>query len=141
MKALDLLPERVLSKIAVGESCWEWLGWKNDLGYGYIYWEGRDRPAHRIICQIVMGETFGRGIDVDHLCKNPGCVNPSHLEPVTHRTNIRRGRAATKTACKYGHDWTDPANVYIRKNGYRWCAECARQYCKRKRDEKKTART
>lgn len=101
-----------------------WRGWHNNLGYGYVRWQGRDRPVHRVVM-----EELGRveqGQDVDHLCRNVGCCNPDHLEGVSHRENIRRGRAGTKTSCKIGHDWTNPSNVYVRRDGRRWCAECAR---------------
>ena len=126
---LDLfpgLPERIASRVEVVPSgCWVWRGWRNNLGYGYTRWEGRDRPVHRLFM-----EWLGRvrdGEDVDHLCGNPSCCNPLHLEGVAHRENIRRGRAAQKVACKFGHDWTDARNVYVRRDGRRWCAACARE--------------
>jgi hypothetical protein len=34
-------------------------------------------------------------LELDHLCRNPACVRPDHLEPVTHLENLRRG-AGTK---------------------------------------------
>ena len=37
------------------------------------------------------------GLELDHLCKNGKCVNPAHLEPVTHAENIRRSRLAKLT--------------------------------------------
>lgn len=126
-RLLDLLPAKVSDRILVGEDCWTWRGWHNNLGYPYLRWEGRDRPAHRIIVELLGDRTLPRNIDVDHLCRNPGCVNPEHLEAVPHRVNIKRGRAGSKTACNYGHDWTDPHNVHIRKDGRRWCAACQRE--------------
>ena len=30
------------------------------------------------------------GREIDHLCRNHRCVNPDHLEPVTHLENMRR---------------------------------------------------
>jgi hypothetical protein len=67
------------------------------------------------------------GFVIDHLCRNTGCCNPSHLEAVSHRVNIKRGRAGTKTACNHGHDWTNPKNVHVRRDGRRWCAACQRE--------------
>ncbi len=37
------------------------------------------------------------GMDLDHLCRNESCVNPDHLELVTHAKNCRRGRATKLT--------------------------------------------
>jgi len=31
------------------------------------------------------------GLELDHLCRVRSCCNPDHLEPVTHKENIRRG--------------------------------------------------
>lgn len=33
---------------------------------------------------------------LDHLCRNRGCVNPSHLEIVTLAENVRRGAISRK---------------------------------------------
>lgn len=127
MRLLDLLPEKLSARIEPSPECWGWRGWHNNLGYGYVRWEKRDRPAHRVVMEILNGGPFTPGTDIDHLCRNPGCVNPDHLEPVPHQVNIRRGRAGTKTACTRGHDWSDPKNVYRRRDGRRWCAACNRE--------------
>lgn len=134
------LPERLAGRIHVADDgCWLWTGWRNDLGYGYTRIEGRDRPAHRVVYEVVAGVQLARGIDVDHLCKNPPCVNPAHLEAVSHRENILRGRAATKTSCKYGHDLTDPRNTYVRPNGRRYCSECNRIACRERYARRRAA--
>lgn len=31
---------------------------------------------------------------LDHLCRNPTCVNPDHLEPCSRGENVRRGKRA-----------------------------------------------
>jgi hypothetical protein len=77
------------------------------------------------------GVVLAAGIDVDHLCRVPGCVNSAHHEPVTHKENCLRGISpaannARKTHCKHGHEF-DEANTYITKTGGRACRACARR--------------
>lgn len=112
--------------------CWEWTGYKSSLGYGQIM--GADqklRGAHRVSYELA-GGVIPAGYHLDHLCRNPRCVNPAHLEPVTPRENTRRGdagkhvqqRAALLTHCKHGHPIND-TNTYRDKRGRRSCKVCA----------------
>lgn len=66
--------------------CWEWRGAKTWEGYG-VY---RGRNTHRIMFERVRGP-LTKGLVLDHLCRNPPCMNPEHLEEVTHRVNVGRG--------------------------------------------------
>lgn len=75
---------------ANGDECWEWLGSKDTTGYGRVSRDGVTRPAHRVAYEYLVGPIPG-GLYIDHLCLNKGCVNPTHMEPVTHAENIRRG--------------------------------------------------
>lgn len=70
------------------DACWPWLGRRDKLGYGGIHLGGYGK-AHRIAYRSVHGE-IPPGLEIDHLCRNPSCVNPAHLEAVTHRENLRR---------------------------------------------------
>jgi hypothetical protein len=118
-----LLPARLTDRRVVAASgCWEWTGWHNDLGYGYVCWNGRDKPVHRVVMQVLGRVRDDQ--DVDHLCLHKECWNPEHLEAVSHQENMRR-HYALKTECVHGHDYTDPANVYTRPNGRRLCRICA----------------
>lgn len=118
--------------------CFEWTGWKNDDGYGYVRFEGKDRPVHRVAYALFIG-SIPPGMEIDHLCQDRSCINPGHLEAVTHAENQRR-IASRQTRCRrMGHDWTIPSNVRIRPNGRRWCAECDRIAQRARRARKATS--
>ena len=69
--------------------CWEWTGAMRG-GYGVLHQGGASVAAHRVIYERYRG-SISPGLDIDHLCRNPSCVNPDHLEPVTRAENVRRG--------------------------------------------------
>jgi len=75
--------------------CWVWNGGLTTAGYSQLS-IGNDRQdyAHRVYWERENGPV-PEGLELDHLCRNHSCVRPSHLEPVTHIVNLRRG-AATK---------------------------------------------
>ena len=95
------------------ETCWLWNG---PVHKRYGKYGGT--TAHRHVFRALGGE-IPEGLELDHLCMKPLCVNPEHLEPVTRAENVRRRRAAY-TKCTNGHAYT-PANTYIRPNGARDC--------------------
>lgn len=116
--------------------CWLWLGYLLPAGYGKIgcLVDGRWRTlyAHRVGYELHRGH-IPKGLDLDHLCRTPCCVNPWHLEPVTARENVRRSKApaalnAGKTHCKRGHEFT-PENTLVLHTLYgpaRRCRTCHR---------------
>lgn len=114
------------------DGCWEWTAYRNDDGYGRFNIDNTQRFAHRLAYQHLVGEV-PEGTELDHLCGNRGCVNPEHLEPVTHRENVLRGNApaaqqARQTHCKRGHE-LDGENLYVEPNGRRRvCRTCKRDY-------------
>jgi hypothetical protein len=130
------LEERFWSKVSqTGESdCWEWEGTRNPKGYGRLAVGRTSVPAHRYAYELLIGP-FPPGLVSDHLCRNRGCVNPSHIEPVTNRENILRGRTLPaenikRTHCKRGHPF-DEANTYITSKGARDCRACKREAVRR----------
>jgi hypothetical protein len=70
--------------------CWIWQRGRQARGYGTTTVDGRQVYAHRMMWERLRGP-IPEGMEIDHLCRNHSCVNPDHLEPVTHRTNMQRG--------------------------------------------------
>lgn len=81
--------------------CWLWQKSHYPNGYGYRRRTDNGititQAAHRWVYEQHHGE-IPDGLELDHLCRTPACVNPDHLEPVTHTENVRRGLAARLTA-------------------------------------------
>lgn len=83
--------ERLMDKVAVrgADECWTFSGNMNK-GYGCVKLpSGKQEAAHRIAYEHFVGP-IPDGFDVDHICFNPACCNPKHLEAVPHRENMRR---------------------------------------------------
>ena len=110
--------------------CWLWAGGIHANGYGY-WWDAENKKlltAHRVVYEALVGN-IPKGITLDHLCQNTNCVNPAHLEPVTLKENILRGRGlaarnARKLFCNKGHKLSGE-NLKI-EYGRRRCRECKR---------------
>lgn len=122
------------------DECWPWRGAASNLGYGVIRISGRGYQAYRVIYELERGD-IPDGLVLDHLCCNPRCVNPYHMEPVTQRLNILRGRSpaaehARKSHCPKGHAYSGE-NLFVAPNGARQCRTCRRaadaNYKERKR--------
>jgi hypothetical protein len=108
--------------VEVPSGCWEWQGSRNQLGYG----RSGKTYSHRVAYEKAVG-LIPEGLDLDHLCRNRGCGNPSHLEPVTHYENCRRGSQANQTHCVNGHAFDGDNLIWrFRRTGapYRQCRQC-----------------
>ncbi len=104
--------------------CWHFSGALNNNGYGVIGVGRRVMYAHRAAYEVLVGP-IPEGLTIDHLCRNRACINPTHLEPVTFRENVRRA-AALKAECPRGHAYDD-ANTYVTPAGRRDCRACGRE--------------
>jgi HNH endonuclease len=79
---------RFWTKVDKTDKCWNWKGCLRN-GYGLVKMKGKMRQASRVAFELVKGE-IPDGLEIDHICQNTLCVNPDHLEAVTHRENVRR---------------------------------------------------
>lgn len=126
------IEERFWVKVDAEGDCWEWTAYRNPDGYGYFGITSRDvRMAHRWSWEHLVG-LIPAGMQIDHMCRNRGCVNPDHLRVVTLVDNVLLGegppaRNARKTHCPEGHAYAgDNVRVYARPSGTpsRYCRAC-----------------
>jgi hypothetical protein len=109
-------------------ACWEWPGANVPKGYGVVQM-GKgigNRYVHRVTYEHFIGP-IADGMHIDHLCRNPPCCNPHHLEAVTVRENILRGQGSgaesiRRGTCINGHLYT-LENTYV-YDGSRQCKTC-----------------
>ena len=110
--------------------CWVWTAGTNRAGYGK-FGVGREAgkqlivQAHRFAYELLAG-SIPEGLELDHLCRNRPCVNPDHMEPVTHAENMARGYAA-KTHCVRGHEFTPENTCFWNGTRKRRCRTCNRE--------------
>lgn len=75
--------------------CWIWKRHINSSGYGMM----RDSAGTlRASYAVYYENKFGKvpeGLQLDHKCRQRACVNPDHLDPVTHAINVARGASCT----------------------------------------------
>jgi hypothetical protein len=110
-------------------TCWLWGGRVDDFGYGHFKVSGHSLKAHRVAWTLRRGD-IPVGMTLDHLCRNPRCVNPSHLQVVTNKENILRGESPTAinarlTHCKRGHLLAGE-NIRVH-HGHRQCLLCVKE--------------
>ena len=125
------------------DSCWYWAGSYFPSGYGQVWSPSLKRPyqAHRWVYEELVGP-IPEGLQIDHLCRVRGCVNPKHLRVVTGRENIMAPGArclakvnVVKTVCPKGHAY-DAANTYTH-SARRQCRICKREVKARSRESAK----
>jgi len=90
--------DRFFNKVRFDEACWIWVGALLPNGYGRVgirKWIGY---VHRVAYETWIG-TIQEGNEIDHLCKTRACVNPDHLEQVSHAENMRRSTKIYCTIC------------------------------------------
>lgn len=131
------MQDRFEAKIErLSDECWRWTGYVLWNGYGR-FGIGRDHSgqkqvayAHRVAYELYRG-SIPTGMDIDHLCRRRNCVNPEHLEPVSHRENCLRGEAPNVQIhlsgyCKRGHKMDEQNTTIEIRSGKpkRRCKTC-----------------
>jgi hypothetical protein len=119
--------EKFWAKVEVHQpaACWEWTGRMGDQGYGIFGYRETVFNPHRVAYTLLI-EPIPDGMVIDHLCRNRRCVNPDHLQVVSHEENTRRGFAPNHVVsrtgvCRRGH--TDFRPRYDGDGFY--CFSCA----------------
>ncbi len=106
-------------------------GPRNPGGPYGLFWEnGKHITAHRFSYIQAYGE-IPTGLEIDHLCRNTLCVNPLHLEAVTHGENVRRGDHwnRRKAFCVRGHEYIGNSFRHD-ESGARVCRICMKEYAR-----------
>ncbi len=118
--------------------CWIWTAGTN-RGYGRFSVGDKMVYAHRFAYEQANGPV-DRILDLDHLCRDHACVNPYHLEPVTHAENVRRGLCGkinnhykSRLTCIRGHEFNRVVN------GARRCTKCATETQRLNRQRKRVS--
>ncbi len=133
--------------------CWLWLATMMPNGYGQFTIRKKKNYTHILAYEWTVG-MVSDGLELDHLCRNRSCCNPSHLEPVTRSENIRRGilpamslkwmpkmnaRSAevrrARTECKNGHTFIGEVD----SKGNRICKQCTAINSRRHYEKKRAA--
>lgn len=129
----------LLARINKTPTCWLWTGAPSNSGYGHYKVGGKAIKAHRAVYELLVGP-IPEGMQLDHLCEVKLCVNPDHLEPVTHQENARR-HYDKSSLCRNGLHPKVPENLHLR-GGKLTCIACdlatrARTESKRLANKKK----
>lgn len=130
MSEPDQLAKRFWSRVDKTDGCWLWTGAKSTAGYGSITVHTVQTYAHRLSYEWAHGP-IAPGLVIDHLCANPSCIRPDHLEAVTQQENIQRAWERRGT-CRRGHPRT-PETLWIFPSGQRRCRICHQEWKDRRR--------
>jgi hypothetical protein len=106
--------ERFWRKVTKTAGCWTWGGYKNPLGYGTFSASSGSRQAHRYSYELANGP-IPEGLNIDHICHNPSCVNPDHLRPVTQKQNgENQGKLSRRNTSGYrGVTWVKRRSQWV----------------------------
>lgn len=120
--------DRLLSKMETVDGHWEWQGHLTN-GYGRVWLSTGSHLAHRAVYEMFVGP-IPDGLTLDHLCYNPRCVNPDHMETVTLAENVARAakrRHQIASTCRAGKHPYPENRILERSTGKTRCQGCQRE--------------
>jgi hypothetical protein len=123
------------------DDCWQWQA-ATTRGHGrFGVAPGDVRLAHRYSYGLAFGALEPDTV-LHHECRNPGCVNPLHLRPMTQSEHMHiHGETfnSAKTHCAAGHPY-EGDNLYVNPRGHRFCRTCQRDARRRYKARKRAER-
>jgi hypothetical protein len=122
--------------------CLIWGGARSSKGYGQVRLGVKMLKANRVALVAALGRDILDGLECDHLCNVPACVEASHLREATRRENLLAEHSQTitrlqveRTHCPRGHELAgDNLVPSLVGRGQRDCLTCHRE-----RDREKAA--
>lgn len=122
--------EKVPERSPWPDECWQWRGGGAGEGYGmFRISTGKTERAHRVAWRLT-GSEIPEGMELDHACRNRGCVRPEHLTLVEKHYNARQGvrayaeRKSAQTHCRNGHKYVE-GSYAVTPDGWRACRACS----------------
>lgn len=137
--------ETFWTKVQFSGFCWHYGDYKY-TNHTNISLNGKATGVHTVAYEYLMGKV-PLGLELDHLCYNKRCVNPDHLEPVTHAENIRRAwarkkeheqgmfkgaglRSTSEGQCRQGHTLAEVGVLHSKRSSGRLrlkCKQCQKE--------------
>lgn len=127
--------------------CWEYDGFLDKDGYPLLCVTKREGNTTSYVYRYYFEKwvrPIPKGMELDHLCFNRNCINPAHLQPVTHAENIRRSYVNNQNHlyCKNGHSREEAGTYRFIRNGKEsmTCLRCRNKSNQRYYQMRKAAR-
>jgi hypothetical protein len=109
--------------------CWIWRGTYRGNNYGCFFagktLEGKNKyVSPQVFAWEETNGSLPAGMEIHHRCLNPACINPLHLEALSHEDHIATRTRVTKEFCIRGHPLSGNNLYIISSTGYRRCRAC-----------------
>lgn len=112
---------RFWARVEKSEECWAWVGQRAAAGYGFFRDASGNRTlAHRVSWQLHHNSLIPSGMVIDHLCHNPSCVRPDHLQVVTQKQNSENARQRKSRSGVRGVTWNSSSGKWEARVTHNW---------------------